>query len=267
MIDWQIHHREVTASTNLDARTGTHGDVFTADYQTEGRGCRNHVWVSPAKTNLMMSVVLSVEGLTPEQIVTLLLVIGLSVCKAMSSMVAEGAFQLKWPNDVLMRGKKVAGVLCERNGDKMIVGIGVNVNQRDFPFEIVDRATSILLETGRELEVTAVRNALLGQLDKWYGIWRERGFAAVYPEIAAVDAQRGRTVSIRMDDDANFITGVSNGIMQDGSLDVGGWRVSPRSVRDYREQHTTRSSSHRESPYAEGSKCATMSTKPKGMNP
>lgn len=267
MIDWQIHHRETTVSTNLDARMGAHGDVFTADYQTEGRGCRDHKWLSPAKANLMMSVVLTVEGLTPEQIVTLSLVIGLSVCKAMSNMAAEVAFRLKWPNDVFIGGKKIAGVLCERNGENMIVGIGVNVNQREFPSEIVDHATSIFLETGRELKVVAVRNALLGQLNKWYGIWREKGFAAVYPEIAAVDALRGQKVAIRMDyddDDAKFIAGVSNGIMSDGSLDVGGWKISPRSVRDYRAQHTSRSSSHRESPYPEGNKCATISTQPKG---
>ena len=82
MIDCRIHHKAETASTNLDARSGHHGDVFTADYQTAGRGRLDHKWESPPKTNLMMSAVLSVEGLAPEKVATLPLVVGLAVIKA-----------------------------------------------------------------------------------------------------------------------------------------------------------------------------------------
>ena len=236
---WAIHSKRKTESTNLDARAGKHRDVFTAGYQTAGRGRLDHKWLSPEGTNLMMSVVLSVEGLAPEQVATLPLVAGLAVTKALSSMVgrsvpdrrgAQGTVrptvQLKWPNDVLINGKKIAGILCERNGDNVIVGIGVNVRQRVWPNELNGRATSLLQETGKEFKVAQVRNAVLDQLGKWYGIWREKGFAAVYPEIAAVDLLHGRTVSVRQTDgDSSPMTGVSNGIMPDGSLDVGGVKV------------------------------------------
>ena len=233
---WTIHSKRKTESTNLDARAGRHRDVFTADYQTAGRGRLDHKWLSPEGVNLMMSVVLSVEGLAPEQVATLPLVAGLAVAKALSSMVgrsvpdrrgaqgtARPTVQLKWPNDVLINGKKIAGILCERNGDNVIVGIGVNVRQRVWPNELNGRATSLLQETGKEFKVARVRNAVLGQLGKWYGIWRENGFDAVYPEIAAVDFLKGREIAVRQTDgDSAPVVGISNGIMPDGSLDVGG---------------------------------------------
>ena len=230
---WAIHSKRTTESTNLDAREGKHRDVYTADYQTAGRGRLDHKWLSPEGTNLMMSVVLSVEGLAPEHVSTLPLVAGLAVSKALknlthhcSTSTSDFDYLLKWPNDVLVGGKKIAGILCERNGDNVIVGIGVNVRQRVWPNELNGRATSLLQETGKEFKVTQVRNAVLGQLGKWYGIWREKGFAAAYPEIAAVDFLKGREIAVRQtDDDSEPVTGVSNGIMPDGSLDVGGVKV------------------------------------------
>ena len=231
---WAIHSKRKTESTNLDARAGKHRDVFTAGYQTAGRGRLDHKWLSPEDTNLMMSVVLSVDGLAPEQVATLPLVAGLAVTKAVAWLVAWNPdsrhktenVKLKWPNDVWVEGKKIAGILCERNGDNVIVGIGVNVQQRVWPNELNGRATSLLQETGKEFKIAQVRNAVLGQLGKWYGIWRVKGFAAVYSEIAAVDFLKGREIAVRQtDDDSAPITGVSNGIMPDGSLDVGGVKV------------------------------------------
>ena len=233
---WTIHAKRTTESTNLDARAGRHRDVFTADYQTAGRGRLDHKWLSPEGTNLMMSVVLSVSDLPPDQVATLPLVAGLAVAMALRQfLIPHSSFliSLKWPNDVLVGGKKIAGILCERHGDNVIVGIGVNVGQTEFDREIADRATSLRLlveqsehSNNRTIRVTQVRNAVLGQLGKWYGIWREKGFGAVHPEIAALDYLRGRTVSVRQtDDDSAPLTGISNGIMPDGSLDVGGTKV------------------------------------------
>ena len=228
-IVWRIHHKVETASTNLDAREGLHGDVFTADYQTAGRGRLDHKWLSPPKTNLMMSAVLSVEGLAPEHVATLPLVVGLAVIKAVGSDVLGRPQSLKWPNDILVDGRKIAGILCERNGDNVIAGIGVNVGQTEFDRDIADRTTSLALvaDVSRlPSSVLFVRDAVLSELDKWYGIWRTQGFAAVYPEIAAVDFLKGREIAVRQtDDDSAPIAGISNGIMADGSLDVGGTKV------------------------------------------
>ena len=235
---WQIHHKDETESTNLDARAGRHGDVFTADYQTAGRGRLDHKWLSPPGANLMMSAVLSVEGLSPEQVATLPLVVGLAVAKAVRRLFVNGQdvgrktedVKLKWPNDVLVGGKKLAGILCERNGDNVIAGIGINVGQTEFPPEIADRATSLALLSADVFRlpssVLSVRDAVLRELGVCYSLWREKGFIAVYPEIAAVDWLKGREVAVlQTDDDASPVVGVSGGIQPDGSLDVGGGKV------------------------------------------
>ena len=234
---WRIHHKAETESTNLDARTGVHGDVFTADYQTAGRGRLDHKWLSPPGTNLTMSVVLSVEGLAPDRVATLPLVAGLAVAKALRGLVRErkdlrretGDLKLKWPNDVLLGDKKIAGILCERHGDNVIVGIGVNVGQTEFDKEIAARATSLALAVDvfrLPSSVLSVRAAVLCELDRWYSCWREKGLAAVHPEIAAIDCLKGREIAVRQTDgDPVPVSGVSNGIMPDGSLDVGGTKV------------------------------------------
>lgn len=243
---WNIHHKRETGSTNVDARAGSHGDVFTADFQTAGRGRLDHRWESPEGTNLLMSVVLSVGGLPPDEVATLPLVAGLAVAKGLlglrtrgDSAVGEafrGRLAVKWPNDVLVDGKKIAGILCERRGDCVIVGIGVNVRQRVWPDELNGRAISVLEATGRQMKIVQVRNAILGELGKWHGVWLEKGFGAVYPEIAALDALKGARLSVwQTDDDAEPIEGVCGGIQSDGSLDVGGVRVysGEAHIRDF----------------------------------
>ena len=246
---WTVHHRAETESTQRDARVGKSGDVFTADFQTAGRGRLDHKWLSPPGTNLMMSVVLSVEGLSPGHVVTLPLVVGLAVAKALRQFIIHHSsfiISLKWPNDVLVDGKKIAGILCERQDDNVIVGIGVNVGQTEFDKEIADRATSLAVifntetripranascEAGasgvrHRVGVAEVRAAVLDELGRGYDVWREKGFAAVYPEIVELDCLKGREVSVRQTDgDMSPISGVSNGIMADGSLDVGGVKV------------------------------------------
>ena len=233
-IAWRIHHKAETASTNLDAHAGGHGDVFTADFQTAGRGRLDHKWLSPPGTNLMMSAVLSVADLAPDHAATLPLVAGLAVVKALTSLIPHPSSLiplLKWPNDVLVDGKKIAGILCERDGDNVIVGIGVNVGQTEFDAELADRATSLAVLAPAVVSclssrVLSARTAVLRELGHWYSVWRAGGFAAVHREIAALDFLRGRTISVRQtDDDSTPISGVSNGIMSDGSLDVRGTRV------------------------------------------
>ena len=223
---WTFHHKRETESTNLDARAGNPGDVFTADYQTAGRGRLNHKWHSPPGANLLMSAVLSVGGLSPEAVSTLPLVVGLAVSRGLSLLLTGTVPMIKWPNDVLIEGRKVAGILCERNGDKVIAGIGVNVKPQIFPEDLQEKAISLGSLPDFKGTVPKVRNAILGQLGKWYGIWKERGFNAVYPEIAAIDFLKGRTISVgQTDDDAVPVAGVCGGIQPDGSLDVGGTKV------------------------------------------
>ena len=224
---FRIHHRKVTTSTNLDARDGEPGDVFTADEQTSGRGRLDHRWLSTPGENLMLSAVLDVTDLTPEQVVTLPLAVGLAVHAATSRFLARPFLEedrrvlLKWPNDVLIGGRKLAGILCERNGDAVIAGVGVNVNQTAFAPEIACRATSLACE-GVSVPVEVVRDALLAELGPIYGKWRKGGFAALQVRYAEVDFLKGRTVLVRQtDDDAAPLTGMCGGVQKDGTLLVG----------------------------------------------
>lgn len=235
---WRIHHKEETESTNIDARAGRHGDVFTADFQTAGRGRLDHKWLSPPGANLMMSVVLAAEGIPPEQLATLPLVVGLAVAQAAQPLLDPSirtSVRVKWPNDVLVGGRKLAGILCERHGDQVVVGVGVNVGQTDFAPEIADKATSFAVLSGQAgacPQVATVRAAVLRQIGRWYVLWKAQGFAAVLPEIRRMDFLRGQTVTVRQtDDDTAPVCGVSGGILADGSIDVGGVRIYAGEVR------------------------------------
>lgn len=229
-VAWRIHHRAETASTNLDARAGEPGDVFTADFQTAGRGRLDHRWLSPSGANLMMSVVLDVDGLKPDVAATVPLVVGLAVADAVSALLGSAGspatVALKWPNDVYADGRKICGILCERDGDRVIAGIGVNVAQRDFAPEIRARAVSMALLASTAPSVAAVRDAVLAHLARRYACWCRGGLPAVLGDIRAIDFLRGRTVSVRQTDgDAAPVTGLCGGIRSDGSLDVSGHPV------------------------------------------
>jgi len=219
---WRIHHKAVTASTNLDARAGRPGDVFTVDEQTAGRGRLDHAWHSAPGENLMFSAVLDVVGLAPDAVATLPLVVGLAVLRALAPLAAS-PFTVKWPNDILAHGRKIAGILCERTGDAVIAGVGVNVNQTEFPPEIDARATSLARETGRSYAVSEVLDCVLRELDGLVSDWRRDGFASLAPAFAPVDALRGKYVRVfAVDGDSDPVEGVCGGIKPDGTLDVGG---------------------------------------------
>ena len=230
---WRVFHKEVTDSTNRDARGGKPGDVFTADFQTAGRGRLDHVWKSSAGENLMMSAVVGVDGLDPALVATLPLVVGISVCEALGRFLHPDSLRppesgLKWPNDVLVGGRKVAGILCELCGCSVIAGIGVNVRQTEFPGDIAERATSLasLLGPSRAPAPVEVRDAVLGRLAENCAEWRERGFAAHLPRIEEFDCLKGRDVTVlRTDADASPASGPCGGIAADGSLLVAGERI------------------------------------------
>lgn len=219
----RLFRKETTVSTNIDARAGSPGDVFVAEYQSAGRGRLDHEWLSAKGENLMFSVVLSCGGLSPAEIATLPLVVGLAVMKALSTF---AALSLKWPNDVLAGGRKLAGILCERHGDNVIAGIGLNVNQTEFPPEIASRATSLALLCGTRFDRDDILSRVVTSLFDYHAKWLSGGFATLHFEFAAFDCLKGRTLSVRQtDDDSAPISGLCEGVASDGSLIVGGCHV------------------------------------------
>ena len=224
-MNWTVHHRPETSSTNLDARGAAPWTTFTADFQTAGRGRLDHRWLSAPGKNLVMSAVLPVEGLPPDHVATLPLAVGLAVAEALGRICRAGGVDvevaLKWPNDVLVGGRKICGVLCERSGDCVIAGVGVNVGETDFPEEIAWRATS-LAALGVEANVRDVFSAVLKSLGSAFDEWKGGGFAAIWPRIAGMDALKGRWLEVvQTDSDKAPTSGVCGGIQSDGSLLVG----------------------------------------------
>ena len=220
-----LHRLEETRSTNLEARAGRPGEVWTAEYQSAGRGRLDHRWTSPKGENLMFSAVLDASGRPPEEIATLPLVTGLAVLKALGNFVPV-PLALKWPNDVLADGRKLCGILCELCGQNVIAGVGINVNETAFPAALRDRATSLALLKGAPLDREKVLAAVLESVFALTDRWRREGFAALHPEFAACDALKGRSVAVlRTDADAHPLSGLCGGIAPDGSLLVAGERV------------------------------------------
>ena len=129
--------------------------LFVADEQTAGKGRLGRVWTSVPGENIYMTLLLMRPEVRIENASSLTLVMGLSVAEAVEGVVGVTA-GIKWPNDIVLSGKKICGILTEmqikeQKPEFIMIGVGINVNQKEFQEELRDKATSVFLETGREL--------------------------------------------------------------------------------------------------------------------
>jgi BirA family biotin operon repressor/biotin-[acetyl-CoA-carboxylase] ligase len=139
------------------------GTTVVAGYQDRGRGrAPGRQWLSPAWESLLMTVLLRGEELG-FPVSQLPLRVGLAVCRAVDGATGS-APEIRWPNDVMLAGRKVAGILCEARGGLITAGIGINCLQRSFPPEIADTAGSLVLATGREVQPFELCPAVLARL-------------------------------------------------------------------------------------------------------
>lgn len=185
-----VEFHRVVDSTNTRARDlarsgSPEGTLVLADAQTKGRGRFGRSWVSPPGVNLYASLVLR-PGRAPEEVLGLPLVVGLGVAETVAEWAGERT-RIKWPNDVEIAGKKVAGVLCELEGEAgrvefVIAGVGVNLNATEFPEELRDRATSVRLATGRVVDRAVFCARLLERLEKRYESFLAGGFRSLQDE-------------------------------------------------------------------------------------
>jgi BirA family biotin operon repressor/biotin-[acetyl-CoA-carboxylase] ligase len=203
-----VHHR-VTDSTNARARElaaagAPHGTLVTADEQTAGRGRQGRTWTAARGDALLMSVV--VHGVRP----LLPLAAAVAVCEALAPLEAE----IKWPNDIWVERRKVAGILLEGRPQEgwAVVGIGLNVRTRGFPDELRETATSLALAGLDNASVTGTRDALLRSLDRWI----DAGPEEVLAGWRGRDALRGERVSW-----GGGGEGTAAGISDAGALIVG----------------------------------------------
>jgi BirA family transcriptional regulator, biotin operon repressor / biotin---[acetyl-CoA-carboxylase] ligase len=178
-------HLRLTDSTNERAKElafggAPHGTLVTADEQSAGRGRQGRVWTAPPRSAVLMSLV--TRELTP----TLPLAAAVAICDALPA-----GCEIKWPNDIWLERRKLAGILVEGRPQEgwAVLGIGLNVTTESFPPELAETATSLRM-AGIELDAEAVIAALLGSLDEWLGAPYEEVFGAWSER----DALRGERV-------------------------------------------------------------------------
>jgi len=195
--------------------------VVVADQQLAGRGRRGRTWRAPAGTSLLASII--VRPRLPQSLLsTLSLSTAVAVAEALRR-VAKVDARLKWPNDVLVAGKKVAGILLESRmsgGSSVvtIIGVGINLGQREFPPDLAEGATSIALETGQAPSRESVLAALLEEFDAWRARLEGEGFGPVREAWRRLSDTLGRRVTV------DTVTGLAADLDTDGALliDVAG---------------------------------------------
>jgi BirA family biotin operon repressor/biotin-[acetyl-CoA-carboxylase] ligase len=193
--------------------TAAEGAVAVCDEQTSGRGRLGRAWQAPAGTSILCSVVLRppAERRLPE----LSLVAGMAVADAVELALGLSA-QIKWPNDVMVNRRKVAGVLAEARDGAVVLGIGINVNQtrEQLPADARSPVASLRTIDGVERERAPVLATLLEQLEERYDAWRVSGLDGVYDFLGARDFLRGRRVAV------DGTQGYAVGIDRQGRLEI-----------------------------------------------
>ena len=185
------------------------GALVVADHQTAGRGRLGRSWEAPVGKALLFSILLKPP---PERgLPELSLVAGVAVADALEHALGL-AVQIKWPNDVMLRRRKVAGCLAEARDGAVVLGIGVNVSQT--ADELPESAGSIRTLTGRTADREELLAAVLADLEHRYAAWRHGGLDAVYEGLGPRDFLRGRRVSV------NGTTGVAAMIDRAGRLAI-----------------------------------------------
>lgn len=223
----EIHYFEVADSTNLRAKQlveegSGHGTLVVADRQDAGRGRRGKSWTSPAGTSVYMSLLLKPE-IKPQCASMLTLIAGLSVTRAIKECAGISP-QIKWPNDIVINGKKVCGILAELSTEieqihYVVVGIGINVRNREFPEEIAPIATSLVLEGREEIRRAELIEAVCVYFEQYYDIFcKTYDLSALCQEYNKYLVNRGRQV--RVLDPQKPFEGKALGITDKGELVV-----------------------------------------------
>ena len=191
-----------------------HGAVAVTEHQTAGRGRSGRRWDDAPSTALLCSVLLR-PAATAAPLPQLSLVAGLAVAAALERELGVAAL-VKWPNDVLVRGRKVAGILLEASAGVVVCGIGINVNQEehDLPTATRTPATSLRIVAGRSFDRGSLLVALLVELEARYADWHAGGLPELADELERHNGLRDRRVRV------DGRVGTAGAIAQDGRLTI-----------------------------------------------
>jgi len=230
IFDAHVHHFYKIGSTNTAAMAAAsqgvpEGSVFLAEEQTAGRGRGANSWESARSAGIYCSVVLR-PALPPSDVLVMALAAGLAVRAAIEQVDPRVTPDLKWPNDVLIDGKKVCGILTEMNAEVtrvryIVVGIGINVNHSSFPKELQDEAISLRMVTGSESSRVELAAALLKSLDQEYRLLAEpRGARQSILRRFAEHSSWVRGKQVRIEENGSRVEGTTDGLDDRGFLRV-----------------------------------------------
>lgn len=220
-----IHCGSISSTNELARKRAASGDgeglIVIAEEQTGGKGRLGRKWVTPKSAAIAMSIVLT-PGTAPSEAPGITLVTGLAVCRAIKSSTGLKA-EIKWPNDIIINGKKVCGILTEMSAsldrvNYVIVGVGVNVNIYEFPDDIKDIATSLCIETGSRVSRKDVLSSILLEFEKLYEEFKKTGFNKIigpYKESCATLGKAVRVISV-----SESFEGQAVDVARDGALIV-----------------------------------------------
>ena len=215
-IPWVLQYEAACDSTQdlarLAAERGAEqGWTIVTDLQRTGRGRQGRSWVAPAGEALLFSTILR----PPIDVLPLLPLLAAVTVAGGIEVSTTAVADLKWPNDVLLNGKKLAGILLERPaGPAVVLGVGINVNQQ--AEDVPETGTSLRVELGHPVEREAMLAAILNDLSNAYDRADREGVGWIVPAWRSRSAMLGTTVTFRRDGEA--VRGVADDIADDGAL-------------------------------------------------
>lgn len=220
-----IHFYDTVESTqevaHKLAREGAlEGTVVIAEQQTKGRGRLGRAWESPKGTGIWMSIIVR-PNIPPYQAPQLTLLTAVAIVQAIQQVTSLQP-EIKWPNDILINGKKLVGILTELQAEAdiiqaIIIGIGINVNTKHFPEELKNKATSLLIENNRqEVERAALIRAIFEQFEKLYEEYLKHGFKPIKLLWESYNVSIGKYISAKTLSEE--IKGYAKGITDEGVL-------------------------------------------------
>lgn len=173
-----VYYDEIDSTNNRAKEAGdnkaSHGTLFVADMQVAGKGRRGRVWQSPAGSSIYMTILLYPE-ISPLKAPQLTLVMAIAVAEGIKEVTGLDT-KIKWPNDIVVNGRKICGILTEMSTEidyinHVVIGAGINVNQDDFPEDIRKTASSLKMELGKQVKRSELIAAIMKSFEKDYEIF------------------------------------------------------------------------------------------------
>lgn len=221
----QLYYFNTVDSTNTKAKQladegASHGTLVVSNMQTGGKGRRGRMWESPANTGIWMTLVLK-PNMNPTNASMITLVMALAVTKACNEITNTKCY-IKWPNDIILKNKKICGILTEMSAEMdyinhIVVGVGINANIESFPEELKEKATSIRIENGEKIKRAQLINRIMLHFEEEYNLFIENNDLSMQLDLYnSLLVNRNKEVVVL--EPAKDYSGIARGINCKGEL-------------------------------------------------